>query len=113
MAHCSILVVTLFTNANPARRASIVDYRSTSSKIAQQVFMTKRNRLCIVMDYADGGDLHGWIKTRKGALIPETEIQERFVQICEALHHVHSQKVNGCPIVSREYYTRFPPIFQS
>jgi serine/threonine protein kinase len=59
----------------------------------QEVFMTKRNRLCIVMDYADGGDLHGWIKTRKGALIPETEIQERFVQICEALHHVHSQKV--------------------
>merc|ERR1719421_571259 len=59
----------------------------------QEVFMTKRKKLCIVMDFADGGDLHQWMKSRNGELVPEQTLFEFFVQICEALHHVHSQKV--------------------
>merc|ERR1719421_455245 len=59
----------------------------------QEVFMTKRKKLCIVMDFADGGDLHQWMKSRNGELVPEETLFDFFVQICEALHHVHSQKV--------------------
>merc|ERR1719247_1647328 len=59
----------------------------------QEVFMTKRKKLCIVMDFADGGDLHQWMKSRKGELVPEETLFDFFVQISEALHHVHSQKV--------------------
>lgn len=59
----------------------------------QEVFMTRKGRLCIVMDYADGGDLHAEIKRRNGQLIAEANILEWFVQICFALKHVHERKV--------------------
>merc|ERR1719162_2246075 len=59
----------------------------------QEVFMTRKGRLCIVMDYADGGDLQSAIKKQKGKLLPEDGILEWFVQMSFALWHVHSQKV--------------------
>lgn len=59
----------------------------------QEVFMTRKGRLCIVMDYADGGDLHTAIHKQKGELLPEATIVEWFVQICFALLHVHDRKV--------------------
>mmetsp|Transcript_125553 Transcript_125553/g.390871 ORF Transcript_125553/g.390871 Transcript_125553/m.390871 type:complete len:501 (-) Transcript_125553:105-1607(-) len=59
----------------------------------QEVFMTRKGRLCIVMDYADGGDVHMEIKRREGKLIPESRILEWFVQTCFALKHVHDRKV--------------------
>jgi len=59
----------------------------------QEVFMTRKGRLCIVMDYCDGGDVHMEIKRREGRLIPEAQILEWFVQTCFALKHVHDRKV--------------------
>mmetsp|Transcript_27978 Transcript_27978/g.65282 ORF Transcript_27978/g.65282 Transcript_27978/m.65282 type:complete len:519 (+) Transcript_27978:87-1643(+) len=59
----------------------------------QDVFMTRKGRLCIVMDYADGGDVHMEIVRREGKLIQEMQILEWFVQTCFALKHVHDRKV--------------------
>jgi len=59
----------------------------------QDVFMTRKGRLCIVMEYADGGDVHMEIKRREGCLLPEQSILEWFVQTCFALKHVHDRKV--------------------
>mmetsp|Transcript_70591 Transcript_70591/g.132096 ORF Transcript_70591/g.132096 Transcript_70591/m.132096 type:complete len:443 (+) Transcript_70591:133-1461(+) len=59
----------------------------------QEVFMTRKGRLCIVMDYADGGDVHQAIKASKGTLFQEPAIMEWFVQMCFALKHVHDRKV--------------------
>jgi len=59
----------------------------------QEVFMTRKGRLCIVMDYADGGDVHQEIKRREGKLIEEARVLEWFVQTCIALKHVHERKV--------------------
>lgn len=59
----------------------------------QEVFMTRKGRLCIVMDYADGGDVHMEIKNRRGELFAEATIIEWFVQICFSLKHVHERKV--------------------
>jgi len=59
----------------------------------QEVFMTRKGRLCIVMDYADGGDIHMEIKRRDSNLIAESQILEWFVQTCFALRHVHERKV--------------------
>lgn len=58
-----------------------------------QVFITRKHRLCIVMDYADGGDVHMKIKSREGKLLEEAQILEWFVQTCFALKHVHDRKV--------------------
>ena len=50
-------------------------------------------KLCIVMDYADGGDLQNKIKSNKGQPFPEHQIIHWFVQICEAVKYIHSMKV--------------------
>ena len=55
--------------------------------------MTRKGRLCIVMDYCDGGDVHQEIKRQQklGDLLPENKIVEWFAQTCFALKHVHER----------------------
>lgn len=68
------------------RHPYIVTYRES--------FMDKRC-LCIVMDYADGGDMYHKIAEQKklGRGFSERQIIDWFVQICLALKHVHDRKI--------------------
>lgn len=68
------------------RHPYIVTYRES--------FMDKRC-LCIVMDYADGGDMYGKIANQKktGKGFPENMILDWFVQICLAIKHMHDRKI--------------------
>ncbi len=55
----------------------------------------EQNVLCIVMNFADGGDLYNMInhyKKRK-TFMPESLILKIFTQICLALQHVHSKRI--------------------
>ena len=70
------------------RHPYIVTYRES--------FMDKNNRcLCIVMDYADGGDLYTKIAQQKklGKAFSEEQILDWFLQICLALKHIHSKRI--------------------
>jgi NIMA (never in mitosis gene a)-related kinase len=58
----------------------------------REVYKTKRGKLCIVMDYADGGDLQQYLKKQK-KYIPEEKVLEWFTQICLAIKHVHDRKI--------------------
>lgn len=49
--------------------------------------------LCIVMDYADGGDLHQLLQEQRGVHLPQERVLDLFVQICLALKHIHDRKV--------------------
>lgn len=51
--------------------------------------------LCIVMDYADGGDMFKKIAKQKqiGVGFSETQILDWFVQIALALKHIHDRKI--------------------
>jgi len=58
------------------------------------------NRLCIVMEYADGGDLAATIGQRREAVaqgqatnFPEAEVLSTFVQCCLGLQHTHSRRI--------------------
>eukprot|EP00039_Didymoeca_costata_P011039 m.151573 g.151573 ORF g.151573 m.151573 type:complete len:771 (+) comp15040_c0_seq9:89-2401(+) len=53
----------------------------------------KGAQLCIVMDYADGGDLSNKLASQRGRLLPEVQALDWFVQICLALKHVHDRKI--------------------
>ena len=68
------------------RHPYIVTYRES--------FMDKRC-LCIVMDYADGGDMYRKIAKQKqlGKGFPENMILDWFVQICLAIKHIHDKKI--------------------
>ena len=53
----------------------------------------QNNKLHIVMDYADGGDLFAQIQKAKSNHFKEEQILEWFVQICLALKHIHDRKI--------------------
>lgn len=60
---------------------------------SHEVYKTKKGKLCIVMEYADGGDLNQRIKKRKqdlkngyrNAFFQEEEILDMFCQVIMAL----------------------------
>ena len=55
----------------------------------------EEGRLCIVMDFADGGDLAQRIEAQAAASseFAEDTVLDWFVQICLALKHAHDRKV--------------------
>ena len=57
-----------------------------------EVYRTRKNKLCIVMEYADGRDLAAMIEGRREG-IAETAILDYFVQICLAVKHIHDRKI--------------------
>eukprot|EP00438_Fugacium_kawagutii_P019326 Skav202377 [mRNA] locus=scaffold1406:206375:207886:+ [translate_table: standard] len=54
-----------------------------------------RSLLCIVMDFAERGDLHSVIERQKksGGLFPETLVLRWFTQIVLALKHIHERHI--------------------
>jgi len=59
----------------------------------REVYKTKKGNLCIVMDYADGGDLLQKIKNTHGKYLPEKMILDWFTQIALAIKHIHDRKI--------------------
>eukprot|EP00668_Euglena_longa_P017108 GGOE01021450.1.p1 GENE.GGOE01021450.1~~GGOE01021450.1.p1 ORF type:complete len:1044 (+),score=259.28 GGOE01021450.1:341-3472(+) len=45
------------------------------------------------MEFADGGDLWAKLQASAPTLLPEVLVLHYFVQLCLALHHLHSQRV--------------------
>lgn len=72
----------------------------------REVYKTKRGKLCIVMDYADGGDLALSIKEKKNnkGYFEEKEILDWFTQLCLALKHVHDRKIIHRDIKSQNVF---------
>ena len=55
-------------------------------------FRTKES-LCIVMEFADAGDLDRFLKARKGKSLNESEVFRFFIQITLAIKHIHDRKI--------------------
>eukprot|EP00929_Paragymnodinium_shiwhaense_P099627 TRINITY_DN6137_c0_g2_i2.p1 TRINITY_DN6137_c0_g2~~TRINITY_DN6137_c0_g2_i2.p1 ORF type:complete len:593 (-),score=112.05 TRINITY_DN6137_c0_g2_i2:173-1951(-) len=53
------------------------------------------DRLCIVMEYADGGDLADVVKQKRetGMLFEEAEVMATFAQCCLGLQHAHTKHI--------------------
>lgn len=60
-----------------------------------EVYVTKQNKLKIVMEYAECGDLSKAISERKKTkkFFDESQILDWFTQICLAMKHVHDRKI--------------------
>uniref|UniRef100_A0A1A8MNH9 Serine/threonine-protein kinase Nek4 n=2 Tax=Nothobranchius pienaari TaxID=704102 RepID=A0A1A8MNH9_9TELE len=50
-------------------------------------------QLYIVMGFCEGGDLYHRLKQQKGALLPEKQVVEWFVQIAMALQYLHERNI--------------------
>lgn len=53
----------------------------------------KSDHLCIVMEFADGGDLNSRIKKNYGVNFRETQVLDWFIQVVLSLHYVHQRKI--------------------
>ncbi|XP_044300103.1 serine/threonine-protein kinase Nek5 isoform X1 [Varanus komodoensis] len=53
----------------------------------------EKNKLYIIMEYCDGGDLMKRINMQHGVLFDEDKILGWFVQICLGLKHIHDRKI--------------------
>ncbi|CAD8124813.1 unnamed protein product [Paramecium sonneborni] len=58
----------------------------------REVYKTKKGKLCIVMDYADGGDLSQKIKQSQGSL-SECQVLDWFTQLSLAVKYCHDRKI--------------------
>lgn len=70
----------------------------------REVYKTRSGKLCIVMDYADGGDLATQIKNQRGRYFTEAQVLDWFVQLCLAMKHVHDRKVLHRDIKSQNVF---------
>mmetsp|Transcript_47136 Transcript_47136/g.86498 ORF Transcript_47136/g.86498 Transcript_47136/m.86498 type:complete len:446 (-) Transcript_47136:126-1463(-) len=71
----------------------------------RQVFL-KAGWLCLVMDFADGGDLCAAVKERAKSLVhfEESAVLECFGQVADAVHYVHTLKMVHRDIKSRNIF---------
>eukprot|EP00434_Breviolum_minutum_P024451 symbB.v1.2.021594.t1/scaffold1874.1/size97541/2 len=71
----------------------------------RQVFV-RSGWLCLVMDFADGGDLCAAVKERakSGELFEESAVLECFSQVADAVRYVHAQKMVHRDIKSRNVF---------
>merc|ERR1719476_674512 len=71
----------------------------------RQVFV-RSGWLCLVMDFADGGDLCAAVKERARSKIPfeESAVLECFAQVADAVSFVHAQKMVHRDIKSRNIF---------
>lgn len=71
----------------------------------RQVFV-RSGWLCLVMDFADGGDLCAAVKERARSKVPfeESAVLECFAQVADAVSYVHSQKMVHRDIKSRNVF---------
>eukprot|EP00291_Cryptomonas_curvata_P003561 CAMPEP_0172184954 /NCGR_PEP_ID=MMETSP1050-20130122/19882_1 /TAXON_ID=233186 /ORGANISM="Cryptomonas curvata, Strain CCAP979/52" /LENGTH=212 /DNA_ID=CAMNT_0012858849 /DNA_START=144 /DNA_END=778 /DNA_ORIENTATION=- len=54
---------------------------------------TENDDLCIIMEYADGGDLAKYIKDARPNLLGEDKVLDIFAQACRGLEHVHRARI--------------------
>ncbi len=76
------LISSLFRNLN------IISYK-------ESFYEDATSSLCIIMEYADGGDLYNKILQykKKGDYMPEREVWHIFIQIIRGLQALHDLKI--------------------
>ena len=57
----------------------------------KEVYQTTGDKLCIVMEYAEGGDLEEFLKGQNGKLMAEGVILQLFAQMCLGMLEVHDK----------------------
>ncbi|KAL4505408.1 hypothetical protein ABPG72_002470 [Tetrahymena utriculariae] len=94
-------IPTMFMSENE-KRQSQKEYIILKKLTHPHIIKFKEARNCIqkhmiqiVMEYAEGGDLHQKIQRQKniGKLFSEEKVLDWFIQICLALEHLHTNKI--------------------
>eukprot|EP00931_Biecheleriopsis_adriatica_P122382 TRINITY_DN9736_c0_g1_i1.p1 TRINITY_DN9736_c0_g1~~TRINITY_DN9736_c0_g1_i1.p1 ORF type:complete len:463 (-),score=98.25 TRINITY_DN9736_c0_g1_i1:182-1570(-) len=92
--------------AEALREAELLKSLSHTNIIGYEDAFVSDKRLCIVMEFADGGDLWAAIARRRssGRRYHEREAMAVFVQVVLALEHVHSHRILHRDIKSQNVF---------
>ena len=97
--HCVMKVIDITRMSEQERKetlqeAKIIEHLAHPNIVKFiETFKTKRGKLCIVMDYADGGDIGQKIKEQRGRHFSESQILDWFTQMCLGMKHIHDRKI--------------------
>lgn len=78
------------------READLLGRLSHENVVGHIATFLEEDRLCIVMEYCDGGDLAQVLKQRRGPTVVEfveDEVLSIFSQCCRGLQHTHQKKI--------------------
>ncbi|OHT17240.1 hypothetical protein TRFO_12585 [Tritrichomonas foetus] len=109
--HMDVIVKEINITAQPPdiRQASL-----NEAKILQKIkhpsivgfvdSFTEEGKLYIVMEYAEGGDLQGYLRKQNGKHLPEKQIISWIFELCSALNYVHSLNILHRDIKSQNVF---------
>jgi len=74
----------------------------------REAFVTRSFQICLIMEFAEGGDLHQFLQRQRsrGFAVPEAQVLGWFVQLCDALQYLHSNNVIHRDIKARNIFLR-------
>eukprot|EP00826_Nyctotherus_ovalis_P062572 TRINITY_DN9079_c0_g2_i1.p1 TRINITY_DN9079_c0_g2~~TRINITY_DN9079_c0_g2_i1.p1 ORF type:complete len:746 (-),score=181.84 TRINITY_DN9079_c0_g2_i1:8-2245(-) len=73
--------------------AKILQSLTSPYIVAYHNSFIENEKLCIVMEYCESGDLSQHLKSRHGRLVEEDTIWKLFIEVCLALLYLHSRKI--------------------
>jgi len=74
----------------------------------KEAFVTRSGFICLIMEYAQGGDMFHHLQQRApiDAWIPEPQVLQWMAQLCCALHYLHERNVIHRDIKARNIFLR-------
>lgn len=85
---------------------NIISYRDA--------FVTRVGHICLIMEFAEGGDLHQVLQNQRmqGSLLSEHQVLDWFLQLCNSLQYLHGLNVIHRDIKARNIFLRSSGIVQ-
>lgn len=84
----------------------IVSYR--------EAFVTRSGHICLIMEYAEGGDLHQFLQAQRlqAGYLLEAQVLKWFSELCEAMQFLHGLNVLHRDIKAHNIFLRSSGIVQ-
>jgi NIMA (never in mitosis gene a)-related kinase len=74
----------------------------------KEAFLTRSGHICLIMEFAEGGDLHQYMQGQRhmGEMVSEMKVLDWFGQICQALQYLHGLNIIHRDIKARNIFLR-------
>ena len=73
--------------------AKILSALNSPYIVAYHESFIENEKLCIIMEFCENGDLSQFLKAKRGKHLDELTVWKYFIQICLALQYLHSKKI--------------------
>jgi len=80
----------------------------------RDAFVTRLGNFCLIMEYAEGGDMNHYLENQRlqGTMLTEAQVLKWFYELCTALQYLHGLNVLHRDIKARNIFLRSSGIVQ-